>query len=255
VPKGWNIAVTEANDEHIIVCCKKGPIVAGDGVVPAVTAPKKKTVKKAIVLPEKLVGPNTDAAFAPRVLNALVEPHVFKRCIPRPLDPAVGFWRIKVEILGGLTQHLQVRRDVYGVELLAQAFNGVDFSENDRVKSVWKPLKMEDGAVFKVEKVCLKSKLALTVHVWDGSIRRCGIEVSPTATIKEIVEQAQYKIDDERLEEPQIYVILHKGTPASQLWIQKEYELTPKTDSRGMVVVRSLNGDMTVPVPLFQKDR
>jgi hypothetical protein len=93
VPKGWNVAVTEANDEHIIVCCKKGPIVAGDGVVPAVTAPKKKTVKKDMVLTEKLVGPDPEAAFAlrapvpdvPGVLNAFIEPHVFKKCIPRPL--------------------------------------------------------------------------------------------------------------------------------------------------------------------------
>jgi hypothetical protein len=43
VPKGWNIAITETNQERIIVCCKKGPIVAGDGIVPAVTSPKKKT--------------------------------------------------------------------------------------------------------------------------------------------------------------------------------------------------------------------
>jgi ribonuclease HI len=65
VPKGLNIAGTEKTDEHILLVCKKGKIVAGEGVVSAVTAPKPKP-KKALILPEKLAGPNPDAAFAPR---------------------------------------------------------------------------------------------------------------------------------------------------------------------------------------------
>jgi hypothetical protein len=107
VPKGWNIAITDANDERIIVGCKRGVIIAGDGVVSAVTAPKPKA-KKVTVLPEKLVGKpkNSDAAFAPRtpipdvpgILNAEILPSAFKKCVPRPLDPEVGFWDIKVEI-------------------------------------------------------------------------------------------------------------------------------------------------------------
>jgi hypothetical protein len=86
------------------------------------------------------------------------------------------------------------------------------------VKIVVKPLRMEDGAMFKVERFALKSRLSLTIQIWNGSTRRCGIEVSPTATLKEIVEQAQYKIDDEPLEEAHNYAILHNGTPASQPW-------------------------------------
>jgi hypothetical protein len=93
---------------------------------------------------------------------------------------------------------------VFRLELLAQAFSGIDLSENDRVKFVLKPLRMEDGALFKVERTSLKALLALTIQIWDGSSRRCGIEVSPTATMAEIVEKAQYMIDDEPLEEPQI---------------------------------------------------
>jgi hypothetical protein len=102
IPKGWNVAVTEANDERIVVACKKGIIVSGIGSKPAVAAAKPKPKAKSI-LPEKLVGKNPDAAFAPRapipdvpgVLNALVEPHVFKRCIIRAIDPAIGAWRIR----------------------------------------------------------------------------------------------------------------------------------------------------------------
>jgi hypothetical protein len=141
------------------------------------------------------------------------------------------------------------------MELLAQAFNGIDLAEDERVKIVVKPMKMVDGATFKVERIFLKSRLSLTIQIWDGSSRRCGIEVSPTATLKEIVEQAQYKIDNEPLEEYRIYAILHNGAPASQPWIHKDYELRPKADASGLGVVKSRFGDMTVPLPLFQKNR
>jgi hypothetical protein len=97
-------------------------IVAGHGVVSAVTAPKPKA-KKTTILPEKLVGQpkNPEAAFAPRdptpdvpgVLNALIAPHLFTRCNPRPLDPAVGFWDIRVEILREQTRKIRVRKDVF----------------------------------------------------------------------------------------------------------------------------------------------
>jgi hypothetical protein len=118
VPKGWNVAVTEANDERIVVACKKVAIISGVG---AVTPPKPKA-KKTAVLPEKLAGrpKNPEAAFAPKgpmpvvpgILNAEIIPQMFKRCNPRPLDPAVGFWDIKVEILREQTRHIRVRKDV-----------------------------------------------------------------------------------------------------------------------------------------------
>jgi hypothetical protein len=229
-----------------------------------VTPPNPKA-KKVTVLPEKLVGKptNADAAFAPRepvpevpgILNAVIIPNMFRRCIPRPLDPVVGFWDIKVEILREQTRQLRVRKDVYGLELLAQTFTGIDLADDDRVKIVVKPLRMEDGAVFKVERSSLKARLALTFHIWDGGIKRCGVEVSPTATLKEIVDQARLKIEDEPLEEEQVYAILHNGAPASQPWIHKEYDLAPLANASGLGVVRSKFGKMTVPLPLFQKNR
>jgi hypothetical protein len=188
VPKRFNVAVTDANDERILIGCKKGVIAAGDGAVSAVTAPKPKT-KKVPILPEKLIGrpKNPEVAFAPRdpipevpgILNASIIPSTFKRCFPRPLDPAVGFWDIRVEILGEQTRKLRVRKDVTAIEILAQTFMGVDLADDDRVKIVVKPLKMENGANFKVEKFSLKTRLALTVQIWDGTQRRCGIEVIP----------------------------------------------------------------------------
>jgi hypothetical protein len=264
VPKGWNVAGTEMNEEHIIVVCKKGKIVAGDGVASAVTAPTPKA-KRITILPEKLVGQpkNPDAAFAPRqpvpevpgILNAEILPATFMPCLPRPLDPEVGFWDIKVEILREQTRDIRVRRDVYGLELLALVFKGIDLAPDDRVKIVVKPLRMENGAVFKIERSSAKAHMELTFHIWDGSTRRCGVVVSPTATRKEIVDQARRKIDDEPLEEEQIYVILHNGTPACQPWTQKKYELRPKAPASGLGVVRSKFGEMTVPLPVFQKAR
>jgi hypothetical protein len=262
VPEGWNVAVAEANDERMIVVCKKGATVSGDGVTPAVTTPKPKA-KKTPILPEKLVGKNPEAIFAPKspvpdvpgVLNAMVEPHHFKLCKVRPIDPAQGSWHIKVETLGGPTSEIEVRKDVYMMELLALAYQGTDFAEGEKVKMVLKPLRMEDGAVFKIERVFLTARLALSIQIWDGSSRHCGIEVVPTATGAEIADQAQRRIGDEPLEEARYYNVFYRNQPASPPWIQKEYELRPDVDISGTVIVRNRNGDMTVPVPLLQKNR
>jgi hypothetical protein len=139
-----------------------------------------------------------------------------------------------VEILKEQTRHIRVRKDVYSIELLAQTFSGIDLTDDDRVTIVVKPLRMEDGAVFKVQRSSLKARLALTIQIWDGSSRRWRIEVSRSATLKEIVDQAQYMIPDERLEEYQIYAVLHNGSPASQPWIHKEYELRPMANASGL---------------------
>jgi hypothetical protein len=88
VPKGLNLTVSDSSDEAIIVVCKKGPIVPGEGVVSAVT-PKEPKAKKTTVLPEKLVRRpvNPDAVFAlrgphvaevPGVLNQEIIPATFK---------------------------------------------------------------------------------------------------------------------------------------------------------------------------------
>jgi hypothetical protein len=114
---------------------------------------------------------------------------------------------------------------------------------------------MEDGAVFKIERVSLTARLALTVHIWDDSLRRCGVEVSPTASVTEIVREAQKMIDDEPLEDERCYMVCYKNQPILAPWIQNEYELRPNVEISGTVVVKSRNGDMTVPVPILQQNR
>jgi hypothetical protein len=207
VPNGWNVAVSDANDERIITVCKKGVIVAGEGVFPAVTPPKPKAKAVHIDLPEKLVGPNPDAAFAPKtpapvipgVIGQAVEPKEFD-IVPRPLDQLIGSWNIKVTNKDADTKELQVRKDVNIFEILAMTFQGVRFARDERVRIMTKPLKMVDGALLRVEKFSLTARLALEVKIWDGNVRMCGVEVSPNATVAEIVGEAQKMINDEPLE-------------------------------------------------------
>jgi hypothetical protein len=256
VPKGWNVAISEANDERIIVVCKKGEIITGEGVKPAVTAPKAKPKKTA--LPEKLTGVNSEAVFKPKapipdvpgILNTPIEPQHFKRCRPRPIDPLQGSWTIKLEILREQTREITIRKDAYQFEILSPAFEGIDLTEDERVKFVLKPLKMQDGAVFKVERISALARLALTVNIWDGSQRRCGVEVPLNATIGEIVREAQKKLDDTTLEEFRWYGVYYKNQITTAPWIQKEYELRATVDISGTVVVKCRTGDMTVPVPI-----
>jgi hypothetical protein len=219
VPKGWNVAGMEKNEERIIVPCKKGKIIAGDGVVTAVTPPKPKA-KKALVLPEKLEGmpKNQDAAFAPRkpipevpgILNVTILPTTFMTCVPRAIDSVVGSWEIKVEILREQTRNIRVRKDVFGLELLALAFEGIDLSPDDRVRIVVKPRKLEDGDTYTIERVVSVSRLALIVHTWNGGIRRCGIEISPMASKEEFIRETGRRLPDMKMEKPDVYTILHK---------------------------------------------
>jgi hypothetical protein len=57
--------------------------------------------------------------------------------------------------------------------------------------------------------------------MWDGRTRRCGIEISPGATIAEIVQEAQLKIDDEPLEDARAYAMAVRGIFASAPWTMK----------------------------------
>jgi hypothetical protein len=234
VPKGFQVAVTEANDERIIVVCKKGTIVSGEVHKSAVTPPKSKPRAKQI-LPEKLVGKNPEAVFAPKqpipevlgTVGTQMDPVTFKRCRPRDIDPAVGSFDIKVEILRGPRKEIRVRKDANFIEILAETFRDVDLEEDDRITLVLKPPKFEDGAIFKLEKTSLRARIALEIPIWNGTTRRCGIEISPGATIAEIVHEAQMKIDNEPLEDAIVYGMAIGGRDVSGPWTQKKYELKP----------------------------
>jgi hypothetical protein len=75
-------------------------------------------------------------------------------------------------------------------------------------------MKMQDGAWFRVEKVSLTARLALDVKIWDGSTGKCGVEVSPNATVAELVGEVQKRSDDELLEDPKRYGLFYRNQQA-----------------------------------------
>jgi hypothetical protein len=262
-----NVAITSNEDERFVVTAKKGTIVSGDGIIPkpkaALTPRKPKT--KASPLPAKLTaltktpavvfGPRNQSPGVPGELNVPIVPSTFKKCIPRQVTGNVGHWDIKVDILKEQLRKIRIRQDAIISEILAEAFSGIDITNEERVKIISKPMKMEHGATYTVERSTPNVKLSLSVKIWDDTTRRCGIDVSPRALLKDIVAAAQVKIEDEILEEAHRYVILHNGTPAAQPWIHKEYELRFTENAMGLGVVQGRFGTMTVSLPLFQKNR
>jgi hypothetical protein len=264
VPQGFNIAASDKSDEHILLVVRKGTIISGVGPVSSVTPPQPKP-KKTPIPPEKLVGApkNPDAAFAPRHpvpfvpgrLHAETPASLFMGCSIRPLDPLIGHVDIKIEILRERVGEFRVRRDIGDLELLAIAFQGLSIQGQEMVRVVSKPPKMEDGALFRIERVSQQTQLTLLIHFWDGTTRACGLEVFRSATLKEIVDEARTKIDDEPLEEDRVYGMFFEGTEAKPPWIQKKYDLKPKVPTHCSGVIRSKFGEMTVALPLFQKSR
>jgi hypothetical protein len=88
-----------------------------------VTPPKPKP-KKTVVLPEKLVGPSPDIAFAPRapnpevpgILNAAVDPKTLKDAFVRPVVPEPGSYRINCETTCPLSRSRSSPQDCRPIE-------------------------------------------------------------------------------------------------------------------------------------------
>jgi hypothetical protein len=78
---------------------------------------------------------------------------------------------------------------------------------------------------------------------------RFGVEVSPRATITEIVAEAQ-KEAEERLEDAKFYTLYQKGRPTLPPWTQANYELKPNVPLATVVTAKTRNGDITVAVPI-----
>jgi hypothetical protein len=201
-PDDGNVTIIETTDTEYVVVWIKGAVYDPNQHHPA---PKPKT-KAVPVPPEKLVGKTPDMDFAPRApnpevpgtLNHPFEPKEFSKAFVRPHDPKVGTWRITCDILGiGKTsKSVILRKDFYQKELLSLAFAQESFADYERVKIIFKPLKLEDGAIYRFERFALVAKISLVVHTWDGGIRECGIEISPTASKEEIIREAQKRLDD-----------------------------------------------------------
>jgi hypothetical protein len=141
------------------------------------------------------------------------------------------------------------------MELLAIAFQGLLSYAQEKVRVISKPLCMEDGVLFRIERVSQQARLSLMIHFWNGTTRFCGVEVFRSATVKEIVDQARTKIDDEPLEDAQVYGMFFEDSEARAPWIQRKYDLKPKVPTSGPGIIRSKFGEMAIALPILQKSR
>jgi hypothetical protein len=145
---------------------------------------------------------------------------------------------VKVQVVGEPLRDVRVRKDANIFEILGGAFAGEEFPDDEKLKLLTKPFKMEEDAVFKFERINTVARLALKYHTPDNRMLRFGVEVSPRATITEIVAEAQTRAD-EMLEDAKFYSLFVNGTLAIPPWNQPNYELKPKVNLADSVVAKA----------------
>jgi hypothetical protein len=193
--------------------------------------------------------PNTTVQLVPGKVGEFCQREHFKNCRPRQGDFVYESVEVKVQVIGEGERTARVRKDEANMfQILGHAFTGEEFPVEDKLKLLTKPFKMEDGAVFKLERVETIVKLSLDYTTWDNRLLRFGVEVSAMAMISEIVAAAQRKAE-EQLEEAKFYTLYQKGRPSVSPWTQAIYELKPNTRLATVVTAKTREGDMTVAVP------
>jgi hypothetical protein len=175
-------------------------------------------------LPEKLVGKNPEHLFlskapvpeVPGTIGQEIDQKLF-RIKPRPVDPIQGSWTIKVLVLKEFEKEIVIRKDANIFEILALAFEGMDIPIWGKMKIATKLSLLTNGAIYRVEEVSGKVRMALSIPFWDGRIRRCGIIIAPNATINEIVKEAEKEVE-EPLEDEKCHEIKFGGHQAFRPW-------------------------------------
>jgi hypothetical protein len=193
--------------------------------------------------PEQVFLPKSSVPEVPGTIGQELDQRLF-RCKPRPTDPPQGSWTIKVLVLKEFEKEIFIRKDACIFEILGQTFHGIDIPVDERIRVVTKPGLMTNGAIFRVEKVSPKVRLALTIPTWDGKVLRCGIEISRGAKITEIVTEVQ-----KRVEEARWYAMHVNGIVVTGPCPSREYELKTIVEIMGSIVVKGRGLDMTVQVP------
>jgi hypothetical protein len=90
-------------------------------------------------------------------------------------------------------------------------------------------------------------KLGLEYTTWNSNLLRFGVEVSPRASLADIIEEAR-KHADEQFEEVRYYVISQNGKIASAPWTESIYQVKPFGIIATSVTVHTRNGTFTVQV-------
>jgi hypothetical protein len=124
---------------------------------------------------------------------------------------------------------------------------------DDKFKLVVKPLTLKDGMVYRFERIKAVTKMSLDYITWDNRLLSFGIEISPNASITEIIAEAQ-KGAEERLEDAHRYIHYEKGRPSVPPWNHNHYELKPKEELTAQITIVSRNGTMTTAVPKHYQD-
>jgi hypothetical protein len=156
---------------------------------------------------------------------------------------------VKGQVVGEPEREVTIRKDdgiIY--EILGGAFEMEEFPNEDKLKLLTKPFRMEDGQAFKFERARSIVMLSLNFTTWDHRLLRFGVEVPPKATIEAIVTEAQKKAEESR-EDVKFYSMFRNGQPASSPWTQAAYELRPNRIVASVVTAKTRNGEMTVAVP------
>jgi hypothetical protein len=193
---------------------------------------QKGKTKVVPIAPDKLVGkgtgaeevfrPKTTYEAVPGVVGQVLEKHMFFTCVPRQGDQVVHSVTRKVQVVREPEREAFLRKDYNIFEILRAAFAGEDFPADEKIKLLTKRYKMKSDAVFKFERVRTVARLALGCYTWDRRLLRFGVEVSPRATIAEIVAKAQLKAE-EMLEDASHYDMFSNGHRASPPWTQAKY--------------------------------
>jgi hypothetical protein len=167
---------------------------------------------------------------------------------PRQAEQAARPMTIKVPVTSEQARETHVRKDASIEAVLGGAFMGEAIPPGHRLKLVVKPLKMTDGAVFRLEGIKAVNNVSPDYYTRYDGLLRFGIEITPKATLTDIVTEVPKKAE-EMLEGVSHYVLTTKGTLAVHPWTLSHYELRPKENLKTQVVIRSRNGEMTATVP------
>jgi hypothetical protein len=97
--------------------------------------------------------------------------------------------------MGEPERPVTVRKDDANIyEILGGAFEMEEFPAEDKLQLITNPFKMEDGAVFKFERVKTIAKMSLDYITWDNRLLRFGVDVSQRQQSRKSLQKHRRKL-------------------------------------------------------------
>jgi hypothetical protein len=97
--------------------------------------------------------PKAPVDHVPGTIGQELEKFHFKTCKPRLPDSANPLITIRIQVEGELEREAKVRLDANIFEILSTTFREEDFPATDKIKLQMKPMKMQEDAILKFERV------------------------------------------------------------------------------------------------------